>query len=243
VAAILVLIVAVIGLVVVNVPGPGGAAATPTPAAGAAAPSPTATPSPSPTPTATPTPSPSPTPSPTPDATTVDPATFPPSPSPTPSGGVGGIVATPPPSPTPTPVPTLAPWADRARPVIAAGGRVVAERDQLDTLLAAPAVTADDIAKALREVNTSIGASLVALRNLERAGAPAAQTAPLRTVLEDALAISIETLGTSVTDLASYRAGATSVVETLVPLETLLRRLAAEAGLPDPYPTGTPAGP
>jgi hypothetical protein len=225
VAAIIVVLVAIIGLVVVNAPA-GTPAATPTPTAAAVgdgSPSPSA--SPSPTPAATPTPTPTPTP---------EPAT--PAPSPSPSGSVGGVVATPKPSPTPSPLPTLAPWAGPASALIAADAQVIEWRDVLRAAVDADAGRSDEMARGLRSLNPTLTVALGTIRTLERAGAPTDLLARLRFVHEDALATSIATLRNAIGDVAAYRAGTLAVLDALAPLESMLQELAMVGGLPDPYP-------
>lgn len=223
VAAILVAILALIGLVAVNAP-PGLASLAPSPAPsviGAVA-------SPSPLPSSSI-------------------PTAPPSPSAT--AGVGGIVATPRPDPTttPTPAPTPAPtptpisWARQAGSVLIAGARVIDARESLRTAVDAVPTSADELSRRLRTVNSSLAIAETAARTLDRAGGPFTVTSAIRGILDVATTASLQTLKSPLADTPAYVAGGRTVVDTLSALELRLHDLAIAAGLSDPYPFASPS--
>ncbi len=211
VAAILVMIVAAIGLVAVNTP-PGFASlpSTPAPSAIGAVASPS---------------SPPPTTAPTPAA----------------SAGVGGIVATPRPSPTPLPTPTPIAWQSQARSLLIAGDRVIEARESLREALDATPVSADVLSRGLRTLNTNLAIATTAARTLERAGGPFTISSAIRGVMEVASATSLETLKAPLADAPAYAAGSRTVVTSLEALEGRLRDLADAAGIADPYPLASPS--
>ncbi len=219
VAAILVAIVALIGLVAVNAP-PGLASLAPSPAPSVIA----AVASPSPAPSSS-----------TPTA--------PPSSSAT--AGVGGIVATPRPdpttTPTPAPTPTPIPWASQAGSVLIAGARVIDARESLRTAVEAVPTSADELSRRLRTVNSSLAIAATAARTLDRAGGPFAATSAIRGILDVATTASLQTLKSPLADTPAYVAGGRAVVDTLGALELRLHDLAIAAGLSDPYPFASPS--
>lgn len=213
VAAILVMVVVAVGLVAVNTP-PGFASlpSTPAPSVIGAVASPT---SPSPSPTA--------------------------SPAASASGGVGGIVATPRPSPTPEPTPTPIAWSNQAGSLLIAGGRVIEARNSLRSALEATPVSADDLSRRLRALNSNLAIASTAARTLERAGGPFTISSAIRGVMDVASTTSLDTLKSPLADTSAYATGSRAVIETLGALESRLHDLALAAGLPDPYPLASPS--
>ncbi len=200
--------------------GSGGPPSAPA-SAGAVAPStsllpPTAIPTPTPTPT--PTPEPTPTPSPTPTA-----------------------APTPTPTPTPTAVPTPVAWQATARTVLAADERLILAREELRAVLRTNPKRADDLIRLLRSTNQTLSATSDAIATLAREHAPSDLVSRLREVHQTALDASVATLANAFSDVAAYRAGSAKVADILGGLEPLMVDLATAAGLPDPFPGGTPA--
>lgn len=220
IAAILVVIVALIGLVAVNAsPGFASLAPTPVPSVVGAVTSPS------------------------PSSASSSPTT----PGSSPSAGVGGIVATPRPNPTPTPTPTPLPtptpvaWKNQAGTLLIAGARVIEARESLRGALEGNPVSADELSRRLRTVNSNLAIASTAARTLERAGGPFTLSSAIRGVMDAASVTSLDTLKSPLADGPAYAEGSRSVVATLGALESRLHDLAAAAGLPDPFPTASPS--
>lgn len=144
------------------------------------------------------------------------------------------------PSPDPgasaRPSPSPPPWASAARVLLEVGDRLMDERDRLAEALDTAGTTPGEIARDLRALNTTLTAALRQVDGLEAEGAPGDLVADLRSMHEDAMATSLETLGASLQNADAYRTGASKVVAILAELESLMARTATDAGLPSPTP-------
>ena len=232
IAAVLIGLLAVGGLVVYLGSGTGGSAGPSSSAAAVIATPPVATPSPMPP--ATDSPTQQPTAAPSGSKTTT---------SPTRAAATTNPTPTPSPTPRPTPSPLRAPaaWAAAAQTLILADERVLEWREALRAEVDRNPKRADDFARLIRSTNSAIQISLGALDALDATPASPAIITGLRAAHTAALDVGVQTLAIRLTDTKAYRAGAKEMVGHLDELDPLLRDLAADAGLADPVPPPSPS--
>jgi hypothetical protein len=149
-----------------------------------------------------------------------------------PSGGLfspSGDIPT-----TEPPAATRAPWAATAARLLEADDQLVTLRDDLAALIDPRPKRADQIARALRNINELLLFANATIVRLDDAGLPPDQGEALRTAHSAALDHSLATLQLSVQNVKAYVSGAKDVLAALEPLETLAAGLARASGLPPP---------
>lgn len=151
---------------------------------------------------------------------------------PSPSATVGGPVVI---EPSATPTSTHPAWTRDAASLLDVDARLLELADDLAAQLDPPPDRADEIARSLRAVNTRLAFALEAIGRLETAGMPADLADALRDVHTAALEASQATLRASISNVAAYVEGGSTVVEALTDIEALQADLSqAIDGTPAP---------
>lgn len=146
---------------------------------------------------------------------------------PSPSVVVGGPII----EPSATPASTRPAWARDAGALLDVDARLLELADGLSDQLDPPPSRADEIARSLRSINTRLAFALEAIGRLEAAGMPADLADALREAHATSLTASQATLRASISNVAAYVEGGSTVVEALSLVEKLQVELARESGL------------
>lgn len=131
---------------------------------------------------------------------------------------------------------SAAPWATQAAQLLSAERRLAATRERLAAAMSEVPPSANVIARELRTMNPTLTGALEAIASMGASGAPAALLDDLRTAHEATLAVSLETLQSSVQNVPAYQAGAAEIVALLDEVSLLARDVRLQAGLPSQTP-------